>query len=183
MKQEIVVADDVVCVVRKYRNAKCARIIFSPEGAVTLSLPRHVSYERGKQLLENRLEWIREKRKVLRESPKRFLFRGSLEEYRERKEEAHIAIEKLVEYFQKVYGVRCAKVSIRNQKTRFGSCSRNGTLSFHYRLLFLPKHLREYVIVHEICHLLEFNHSSKFWQLVGKTFPDYPLLRRELRLL
>jgi len=74
-------------------------------------------------------------------------------------------------------------VSIRNQKTRWGSCSRQKNLSFSYRLFLLPPRFCDYVIVHELCHLKEMNHSPKFWALVARTFPDYKKLRREMKAL
>ena len=84
-------------------------------------------------------------------------------------------------YFAGLYGVPIRRIAIRNQKTRWGSCSKLGNLNFNYKLVFLPKHLRDLVIVHEICHLLEFNHSHKFWFNVSRVFPNYKELTKELR--
>ena len=78
------------------------------------------------------------------------------------------------------YGVQVRSISIRDQKTRWGSCSRNGTLCFNYRIALLPPRCAEYVIVHELCHLLEFNHSRRFWGLVAKTVPEHRVIRRHL---
>ena len=79
------------------------------------------------------------------------------------------------------YGFSINKVSIRNQKTRWGSCSARGNLSFNFNLVQYRKEIIDYVIVHELCHLKEMNHSKKFWALVEKICPDYKLLRRELK--
>ena len=76
---------------------------------------------------------------------------------------------------------KIGKVSIRGQKTRWGSCSTSGNLSFNYNLLRFRKEVIDYVIIHELCHLKEMNHSKKFWKLVDKFCPDYRLLRRELK--
>ena len=73
------------------------------------------------------------------------------------------------------------KISIRGQKTRWGSCSTKGNLSFNYGLLKYRKEVIDYVIIHELCHLREMNHSKKFWILVKNICPDYKLLRKELK--
>ncbi len=73
------------------------------------------------------------------------------------------------------------RVSVKNMKSRWGSCSSKKNLSFHYRLLFLPMELADYVIVHELCHLREMNHSPQFWTLVGETIPTYRACRKRLR--
>ncbi len=73
------------------------------------------------------------------------------------------------------------RVSIRNQRTRWGSCSRKGNLNFSYKLALLPPHLADYLIVHELCHLGQFNHSSAFWALVALAIPDYKRCRAELK--
>lgn len=86
-----------------------------------------------------------------------------------------------LEHFNKFYGYDFNRITIRDQSTRWGSCSSNKTLSFNYRLVLLPPELADYVVVHELCHLKEMNHSSKFWQLVAKTIPDYPIRRKQLR--
>ncbi|MCU0660293.1 MAG: M48 family metallopeptidase [Candidatus Pacebacteria bacterium] len=83
--------------------------------------------------------------------------------------------------FNKVYKFKFNKVSIKNQKTRWGSCSKRGNLNFNYKIALLPEKLAEYVVVHELCHLGQFNHSQKFWNLVAKTMPDYLDIKEELK--
>lgn len=79
------------------------------------------------------------------------------------------------------YGFFYARISIKRMRSRWGSCSRLKNLNFHYRLFFLPLELADYVIIHELCHLQEMNHSKEFWSLVAKTCPDYRVRRRVLR--
>ena len=71
--------------------------------------------------------------------------------------------------------------SMRNQKTRWGSCSSNGNLNFNNRLLFVPEELVDYVVVHELAHRKEMNHSNAFWNVVEKYMPDYKECRKKLR--
>ncbi len=79
------------------------------------------------------------------------------------------------------YGFSYRRVFIKNTRSRWGSCSERGNLNFNYRVLFLPPHLADYIIVHELCHLAELNHSSRFWALVAEACPEYRARRRELR--
>lgn len=93
---------------------------------------------------------------------------------------AKIIISRL-EFFNAIYGYKYQRLSIKDQKTRWGSCTHSGTLSFNCRLALLPSALLDYVVVHELCHLKEMNHSSRFWNLVAKSIPDYKQRRRELK--
>lgn len=79
------------------------------------------------------------------------------------------------------HGFSVGKISIRGQKTRWGSCSKNRNLSFNYRLMAFREEVIDYVIIHELCHTKQMNHSRKFWSLVEKIVPDYMELRRELK--
>jgi predicted metal-dependent hydrolase len=79
------------------------------------------------------------------------------------------------------YDFRFARLSIRSQRTRWGSASSRSTLSFNYRIIYLPPELQDLIIVHELCHLKEMNHSPAFWALVAQAIPNWKKLRKELR--
>lgn len=97
------------------------------------------------------------------------------------KEAARALIAERITHFNRHYQVPVRRIAIKNLKSRWGSCSRKGNLNFSYKLLFLSPDLRDYVIVHELCHLKEFNHRSKFWAYVAETIPDYKVCVKKLR--
>jgi predicted metal-dependent hydrolase len=105
--------------------------------------------------------------------------RRALEHWYRRQAET-VFDERLARYNQ-VYQYRYARVTIKAQKTRWGSCSRQGNLNFNWRLLLAPLPVLDYVVIHELCHLCEMNHSPRFWQLVAVTCPDYATHRRWLQ--
>ncbi|MCA9392553.1 M48 family metallopeptidase, partial [candidate division WWE3 bacterium] len=107
-------------------------------------------------------------------------FTASRFDYKEYGEKAREIITRRVEYYAKKYNYSFNKLAIRNQKSRWGSCSKKGNLNFNYRIIFLPAKLRDYVIFHELCHLTELNHSKNFWLLVAREFPEYKDLRNQL---
>jgi len=86
-----------------------------------------------------------------------------------------------LEYWNTFYNFKYNRVVIRNQKTRWGSCSKKGNLNFNYKIALLPPKTADYIIIHELCHIGEFNHSKNFWDLVAKTMPDYKEVRGSLR--
>ena len=70
-------------------------------------------------------------------------------------------------------GVTYGKVTLREQKTRWGSCSSKGNLNFNWKLALMPDEILDYVVVHELAHRMEMNHSDKFWKIVENVLPDY----------
>jgi len=115
--------------------------------------------------------------------PDMSLPKASRREYLTRKEEARVLADEKIRYFGTLYNLHPSRISIRNQKTRWGSCSRKGNINLNYRILHLPEKYLDYVIVHELCHLKQFNHSKKFWDLVAREIPDCKKIRREIRNL
>lgn len=88
---------------------------------------------------------------------------------------------KRVAYYHQFTGGNYTSITIRDQKSRWGSCSSRGTLSFNYRLVFAPPKVLDYVVVHELCHLTHMNHSKDFWNLVGQVMPEYKEYKKWLR--
>lgn len=89
-------------------------------------------------------------------------------------------VEKTMFYAEKM-GVSVGRITIRNQKTRWGSCSSKGNLNFNYRLYYLPEEILEYVVVHELAHRHHMNHSKDFWEEVALFYPDYKVCRERLK--
>jgi len=87
----------------------------------------------------------------------------------------------LVVDWNRFYNLRYKKIRVRNSQSRWGSCSSQGNLNFNYKVAWLPPELADYIVVHEICHLQELNHSRDFWLLVAKTLPDFNQRRNELK--
>lgn len=95
--------------------------------------------------------------------------------------EARILVHARLEYFNQLYGFSYNRIFIKNQKSRWGSCSSKKNLNFNYRIALLPTELQDYLIVHELCHLAEMNHSKNFWKLVERAVPEYKRLNKRLK--
>jgi len=129
-------------------------IIENPEGKLILYLDQNnVGYEkRAEVLLE---KWYRKKGKVIFSTK--------------------------VEMLAKEMGIKYQSISIKNQKTRWGSCSSKGNLNFKWRLLLMPKEELDYCVIHELAHIKEMNHSALFWNIVAKHMPSYKEKRKFLK--
>ena len=97
--------------------------------------------------------------------------------------EASIWLAGRVEHYSPQLGVRPSRVTIRGQRSRWGSCSGKGTVSLNWRLMMVPAALADYVVVHELCHLRHMNHSPRFWEMVAGVVPDYRQRRHSLNAL
>jgi hypothetical protein len=125
--------------------------------------------------------WVLSKIKKYGSAPKVEIRKFTYWDYYKSRYKAKALARERVAFFNALYKHKVGEIDVRNQKTRWGSCSAKGNLTFNFKILFLPPRARDYIIVHEICHLKEFNHSQKFWDLVAKTIPDYKAIRRAIR--
>jgi len=97
------------------------------------------------------------------------------------KDHAKQIVEERCMYFSDVLKLNCSNVVVNNNKTRWGSCSQYGEIAINWRAVMLKPSLLDYIIVHEFCHLLEFNHTKEFWAIVQTILPNWRAMRMELK--
>lgn len=161
---------------------KTLAIYVKPDGSVEVKAPLKMAEKTIENFVEEKADWIDHVKKRfadMRQNRKTIII--SSDDMRRLKEEAGAYIGSRCPFFAKQMGVSYQKIGITKAKTRWGSCSSKGNISFSYRLMLTPKDAIDYVIVHELAHLKEMNHSQKFWAIVGKMMPDYKERRRLLR--
>lgn len=162
------------------RWAKRMRLAIYCDGNFVVTVPKNLSQNIVEQFIIGKSQWVIDKLEYFKKIPNR-VFENTKKDFQKYKEGALFLAQKRIEYFNQIYGFNFNRINIKNQKTRWGSCSRKGNLNFNYKIALLPQKLSDYIIVHELCHLKEFNHSHKFWNLVAKTVPDYLDLREKIR--
>ena len=169
-------ADERVEFVRM-RRARRYILRVRPDGTVRVTIPRGGSRAEAIAFMARHLAWVTKERERVREH------RASVPPEREaelRREAAERLIPRLHELAAE-HGLTVGRVSIRNQRSRWGSCSRNGAISLNYRLVLMPAAVADYVLIHELMHLQQQNHGVRFWRLVERACPDYRESERWLR--
>ena len=164
--------------VRVSRRARRWRIEVPAAGPPVVVVPRGTSREQVARIVELRRGWI--ERQLARRVPVLGLDRVRLGE-REARRLARGRITAVAAREATRLGVAYERIAIRDQRTRWGSCSTRGTLSFSWRLILAPADVLEYVVVHELCHLREPNHSPKFWALLESVRPGFRVEQQWLR--
>ena len=139
-------------------------------------MPLRTSERTIRALLDQHEGWLA---RQLARAPERGLTLEAMTE-RQGRTRARALVHKLIAEEAPRLGVTVTRIAIRDQRTRWGSCSSRGTLSFNWRLVLAPPEVAGYVVVHELCHLREPNHSPRFWRLVAGARPGYPEQRRWL---
>ncbi len=162
-------------------RAKRLRLAIYCNGELVVTQPLRLRSEIVTKFISDKADWILKKINYLKTAQASPLSRFTRRDYLLNREKARQLIIGRLEYFNDFYQFKYKQVAIRDQKTRWGSCSRQGSLNFNWRLLYLSPLVRDYIIVHELCHLKEFNHSVRFWKLVAETTPNFRVLRRELK--
>ena len=166
-------------------NRKTVAIQVNSNLSVTVRAPNSVSEKDIEEILKKKEAWISKHIEKIKETKERFEAEPTEKLTREKvialAEEALKVIPERVEYFAKVIGVTYGKITVRNQKTRWGSCSSKGNLNFNCLLMLAPPEVLDYVVVHELCHRKQMNHSKAFWLEVEKVLPDYKEARKWLK--
>lgn len=152
-------------------------ISIKPGGTVIVRIPLRGTISFAKSMMEEKRDWIYQNYLKMKKIPKPVQQKDK-SDYEKRLEApyrmaAKSYIPRRVAYYADILGVTYGKISIRDQKTRWGSCSSKGNLNFNWKLMLAPPGVLDYVVVHELCHRKEMNHSPQFWKEVETVLPDY----------
>jgi predicted metal-dependent hydrolase len=175
--------DYEITLIRSRRKSLAIEI--TPELQVVVRAPARMPVREINAFVQEKDDWIRAhlqqmaEKKRLREQYREQAL--SKEELQELATQAMKLIPQKVHYYAQIIGVTYGRITIRNQRTRWGSCSGKGNLNFNCLLLLMPEEVLDYVVVHELCHRKEMNHSARFWEEVEKILPDYRQRRKWLK--
>jgi len=169
-------------ILKTSKRAKRMRLAVYCDGSFIVTRPMGLSENIVERFIIQKSKWVFSKIDYFKQFDFK-VFKDDHKKYLDSKGDALKFVEERISHFNKLYNFRFNKINIKNQKTRWGSCSRKGNLNFNYKILLLSPKVADYIIVHELCHLKEFNHSRKFWNLIAKTIPDYLEIRNELKKL
>jgi hypothetical protein len=167
--------------VRITKRSKRLRLSVEHTGKIVVTAPSYISESVISQFVAKHSDWIKKRIVYLEKHPAPLLVRYSTRDYALHKEKARVLVQERVHFFAEKFGYAFGSIRIGNQKSRWGSCSRRGNLNFNYKIVFLPKELQDYIVVHELCHLKEMNHSPRFWALVEQEIPNWKQLKKELK--
>jgi predicted metal-dependent hydrolase len=150
------------------------------DGRVILRDPQRLKDKDAEKIIREHEKWISEK---LIEQRKRKEKKVELTEAQiiDLKREARAYFESKIASFSKIMNLKYGRITITSANTRFGSCSSKGNLSFSYRLMLYPEAAVDYVVVHELAHLYEMNHSARFYRIVESVLPDYKERKKLLK--
>ena len=164
-------------VIRSSRRTTSVQIV--PGGEVLVRCPRRMSNGDIRRFVESKSGWI--EKHLEKQAAAAGLPAFTDEQIQALARQAWQTIPERVAYFAPLVGVAYGRIAIRSQHTLWGSCSSKGTLNFNCLLMLTPPEVLDYVVVHELCHRKEMNHSARFWAEAGRVLPDYQTQRKWLR--
>jgi len=172
------------CIFKKNKQSKGIKISLKNNHQFLVTYPWFISEKQAERFFLKNKKWVIKNLEVLKLNKfSNLLDWGERKDYLRNKERARSLVKERIKEINQFYDFSFNRIAIRDQKTRWGSCSSQSNLNFNYRILFLPDDLVDYLIVHELCHLQEMNHSSGFWNLVAQKIPDYRQKSKKLRKL
>ncbi len=161
-------------------NRKSLTVTVTPQGELLVRAPLAMSDHEIERFLRQKRYWIYKQGVRAREEARSRVQFTEAEEKAYR-EQARRKLSERTDHYKRILGVEYGRIRIGDQKTRWGSCSSRKTISYNWRLIRMPEEIQDYVVVHELCHLLHMDHSGAFWDTVAGVLPDYRKRRRWLK--
>ena len=159
----------------RYRRARRYLLRVEHDGRVRVTIPRGGSRREADAFARRHLDWVLRQRAALSQG------RYSPDDRQQLRAKARAELPVRLQELADQHGLRVTRVSIRNQRTRWGSCGRDGHVCLNWRLAAMPDWVRDYVIIHELMHLKRMDHSAAYWKLVSAVYPRYREARQWLR--
>jgi predicted metal-dependent hydrolase len=166
----------------RHRRARRFIMRVLGDGRVRVTLPRWGTKREAQAFVDANVEWIadqRARRAARRERPRASVLAPLIESWHRRRAERELPA--MLLDLARAHGIEVARVSVRDQRSRWGACSSRGTITLNWRLILVPPYVREYVLLHELMHRREMNHSRRFWRLVAACCPRHREARQWLR--
>ena len=163
------------------RSARRTIAVEIRAGRVIVRAPLMMSRAEIERFVASKADWINKHLEAAKQRQSVPVQPFTAAEIQQLADEALQDIPQRVHKYAAMIGVTVDRITIRNQKTRWGSCSSKGNLNFNCLLMLCPENVRDYVVVHELCHRKELNHSPRFWNEVARVMPDYAQHRKWLK--
>lgn len=163
-----------------YSNRKTISISLN-KGEVSVKAPIGTDEKTIAEIVDKHAAWINKNLEI--QQKREHMFSDlTPEDVNNLKKEARVYFKDKTEEFSKIMGLKYGRITITSAQKRFGSCSSQKNISYSYRLMLYPDAAREYVVVHELAHTVEMNHSKRFYEIIERVLPDYKARRRLLKL-
>jgi len=183
MKYELEYENTVVTIKRRDSHRAERLRLTAAGGEITITVPTRTKERSIQYFLESKSDWIQDKWEQIQSTKKSYpdIAINTKDHYDEHKEIALQQAMQKVDYWNTDLQLPFNQVRVRKMKTRWGSCTGKKNLHFNYKILFLPEDLQDYLVVHELCHLIHPNHSADFWSAVEDVIPAYESHHKALR--
>ncbi|HEU4687513.1 MAG TPA: M48 family metallopeptidase [Vicinamibacterales bacterium] len=159
----------------RHRRARRYLLRVEHDGRLRVTIPRGGSQREADAFARRHVEWVQRQRAVLRQ------VRFSADDRQRLRAQAYEELPPRLQALAEQHSLRVARISIRNQRTRWGSCGRDGHICLNWRLAAMPAWVRDYVMIHELMHLKRLDHSPAYWRLVAEAYPRFREARQWLR--
>ena len=159
----------------RHRRARRYLLRVEHDGRLRVTIPRGGSQREADAFARHHVEWVQRQRAVLRQ------VRFSADDRQRLRAQAYEELPARLQALAEQHGLQVTRISIRNQRTRWGSCGRDGHVCLNWRLVAMPDWVRDYVMIHELMHLKRLDHSPAYWRLVAAAYPRFREARQWLR--